>query len=419
MNAEQLREVLERAADPVPRPDLARTALVTATATRRKRTALTATAAAAVLVATVTVGVSLGGGETREGPVAPRPSPTSGSPGLFDATPPPIGLDVIQPRWDPRDVSTLPTRNIGLPSSLTPPTEVEPLAGIDAGLGLVDDRQRLFVVDGSGAWAKLDYPEPPVEQYTDPAVLTVDGSRVVFAGRTALWSHDVRGAAWQPVPYPDEFVALGGYGVQLVPDGPDGLWMSRGGRALTWYVDLADGSVDRRDVALETATWAPERGLVRVGLTSRPDQNRYLTVGTPGADEEIWRTYVLAALTGLAADEASLAAARGVGGWSGNRGPAEQNGLIALRLDDLATRAYLPIPDPNYWYTDAGALSALSWLDGDTVLASVVPQDTGGSETGTRYLFTWDVTTGELRLVADLPARFGLSVSRVGLGQTS
>jgi len=419
MNTEQLGEVLARAAAPVPRPDFARTALEQATAVRRKRAAVTATVAAAAMVVAVTVGVSLGGGTTTDGPVAPPSSITSGVPGFFDATPPPIDESVVQPRWDPREVGSLPTVDIGLPASLAPPADAEPLVAMEAAVALVDDQERLFVVDASGTWASLSYPEPPVAQYMDPAVLTLDGSRVLYAGRTALWSRDVRGGEWESLAYPDRFTELAGYGVQLVPDGPDSLWMGRGMRDRTWYVDLAAGSIVERDVALETATWAAGRGLVRIGLTARPDQNRYLTVGTPGVDEQVWRTYGLGALTGLAADGESLAASRGVGGWSGNRGPTEQNGLIALRLSDLSARAYLPFPDPNYWYTDAGTMAALSWLDPDTVLVSVLPQDSGGYVTGTRYLFTWSVETGDLRLVAEFPAGFGLSVAREGRGQTS
>lgn len=415
MNTEQLGEVLVRATAPVPRPDLASAALSRAAVVRRRRSALGATTAVAAVVVAIAVGVSLGGAAP-DGPITPPPSPPSREQTTTDGpTPPAIEESVVQTRWDPRGVISLPTVDVGLPSSLAPPAETEPLVGMARALALIDDRQRLFVVDASGTWQSLDYPEKPIADYSDPAVLTVDGSRVVFAGRTSVWSREVRGGAWQSVTYPDEFVALAGYGVQLVPDAPDGLWMSRGRRGRTWYADLAAGSMVERDVALGTATTAGDRGMVRLGVV-RSAPVRFMAIGTPGADEQTWRTDDLQALTAPAADSNSVAAVRGVGGWSGTRGPTEQNGLIALRLDDLATRAYLPVPDPNYWYTDAGQLAALSWLDPDTVLGSVVPQDTGGVDTGTRYLFTWDVVTGELRLAAALPARWGLSLAREGLG---
>lgn len=326
-----------------------------------------------------------------------------------DAIPPAIGEGVVQPRWDPREVTQLPSVDIGLPASLEPPTTTEPLTGMEAALALVDDQQRLFVVDASETWASLDYPEEPLDRYGSPAVLTVDGSRIVFSGRAALWSRELAGDEWRRIDYPAGMTLEADWGgAQLLPDDADGLWLGDPRTRRTWYVDLSDGSLTERDVDLDIATWAGERGLVRLGVSAG---QRYLAVGTPEGDETVWDTDSLHSLTGPAADEESLAAVRGVGGWSGSRGPTEQNGLIALRLDDLATRAYLPITDPTYWYTDASAMSVLAWLDDHTVLASVVPQDTGGSETGTRYLFTWDVGTAELRRVSELPAALDLSLA--------
>lgn len=320
----------------------------------------------------------------------------------------------MQPRWDPRGVASLPVVDVGLPASLQPPSDVSGLTGIDRALALVDDGQRLSAVDGSGRWLSLPYPEVSLDRYGDAAVLTVDGSRIVFTGRTALWWRFVDRGGWQRLAYPEDFTTQPDWGGgQMVSDRADGLWLGDPRQPRTWYVDLTSGTVEEQAGALDTATWAGDRGLVRIGIGQAPI--RHLSIGTPGEDEERWRVDDLYSLTHPASDGRSLAAARGVGGWSGSRGPTEQNGLIALSLSDLSTRAYLPFPDPSYWYTDAGAIQPLHWLDTDTVVVSVIPQDTGG-ETGIRYLFTWDVETGELRLASELPARLGLSVSREWVG---
>ncbi|WP_210429033.1 hypothetical protein [Nocardioides eburneiflavus] len=67
---------------------------------------------------------------------------------------------------------------------------------------------------------------------------------------------------------------------------------------------------------------------------------------------------------------------------------------VALRLDDLSTRAYLPVTDPGYAIADGGLMVAEGWLDDDTVLASVGPA--GGVRGGERVLFTWEVGSGAL-----------------------
>lgn len=414
MNTDHLQEVLGRAAAPVPRPDLAESALERAAAVRRRRTAVVSVAAAVTLAASVAVGASLSGGPRPDGPVAPRPSLTDPEP-TAGPTPPAVEESLVQPRWDPRDVVSLPSVDIGLPASLAPPAGAAPLTGMERALALVDDRQRLFLVDDTGRWARLDLPEPALDRFGTSAVVTVDGSRVVFTGRTALWTHAVSGGDWQRLNYPSGFTREADWGgAQVVPTGADTLWLGDPRRARAWYVDLATGAMEGHTVDLGTATWSDERGLIRILWSA---SRRFLAVGNPGADDEsVWQSDSFHALTWPAADSRSLAAVRGVGGWSGSRDPTEQNGVIALRLDDLATRAYLPIRDPHYLYTDAGALATLSWLGPDTVLASVVPEGSGGFETGTRYLFTWNVATGELRRVAELPSRMGLSVAREGLG---
>jgi hypothetical protein len=79
--------------------------------------------------------------------------------------------------------------------------------------------------------------------------------------------------------------------------------------------------------------------------------------------------------------------------------------LLALELDGLTTRAFLPVKDRNHWYSDGAGLTAIGWLDDDTVLAEVQPR----SDAATTWVVTWNVDSGDLRRVASYPADVNLT----------
>lgn len=418
MSESELRDLLERATDRIDVPDLAGAALAgTAVAHRRRRTYAVGVAAASVLVV-VLAGLTLGDGGRQDPSPAPSPTlptstPSTSSDSELDAllalpTPPPVDPAVIQPLWDPEEVTDLPGADIGLPSDLTPPVGAPELTSMPAAVAVVDDGQELFAVDPEGAWSRLAYPEEPLPtEFSSPAsALSRDGTRIVFTGRTSLWSRDVRGGEWRQLPYPDGFEEMAGWQVHLDPQVAELLWLGRKSRS--WYVDLDTGTFEEHSFSLDNTAWGGGDIRVRIQVTGKPYDMRVISWGIPGGAERSWRTDSLHSLTGPAADTESVAAVRGVGSYSEPREPFERNGLIALNLDDLSTRAYLPIVDPNYSYTDGGAMAARGWLTADTVLAEVV---LGGAETGIRHLFVWDVETGDLSRTSQLPADLGVALA--------
>jgi hypothetical protein len=171
-----------------------------------------------------------------------------------------------------------------------------------------------------------------------------------------------------------------------------------------WQIDVQTGKADRIVLPDYVYDVAFSPGTVPVGLASATRAPFFVRglVEMPSGTRDVRLTQAgsLQSLTGLAADEDSLAATRGVS-ISPTDAPDDtwRNGMIALDRYDWSTRAYLPIRDPGWTDTDGGALRSLTWLDADTVLASVVPPGAGE-----RTLFTWNVGTGELRRVASLPA---------------
>lgn len=339
---------------------------------------------------------------------APTATPVTEPPATL-RVPPALAATDVQPMWDPRDVGDLPTVEVpGLPASLDPPASAGPPRGWARTAALVEDGRDLWLVDRHGDWARLRAPERPVDTWGGSSGLTVDGSRVLYTGRSGLWVHRLGEEGWQRLAYPPDFTRAPDWGpATTASDAPDATWLADRRGPRTWYVDVDQGTFTRYDEALEVAASAPGGPLVRIQWDRG---RRYLSVGDLGEEQVMWDGATLESLTGPATDGASLAAVRGVGGWSGARGRTERNGLIALRLDDLAVRAYLPVPDPHSWYTDAQQLRAHAWLDGDTVLASVLPQDAGGTG-GRRYLFTWGVETRELHLVSSLRGDLRLSVA--------
>ncbi len=418
MRESELRDLLERATDRIDAGDLAEAALAGTTAAHRRRRVYAAGVAAASVLVVVLAGLTLGGGGDQDPSPAPSPTPPTSSPSSstdaeLDAllalpTPPSVDPAVIQPMWDPEAVADLPGVDIGLPADLTPPDSPPALTSIPAALAVVDDEQQLFVLDAAGAWSRLAYPEQalPAEFASPASALSRDGTRIVFTGRSTLWSRDVRGGDWREVSYPDGFLALEGWQVHLEPQVAEMLRLGRKSRS--WAIDLDTGTVEELGVDLGNTAWGGGDVTVRIQFTGKPYDMRVISWGIPGGPERSWRTNALHSLTGPAADQQSLAAVRGVGSYGEPREPFERNGLIALDLDDLSTRAYLPIVDPNYSYTDGGAMAVRGWLDADTVLVEVL---LGGAETGIRHLFVWNVETGDLSRASQLPADLDVALA--------
>jgi hypothetical protein len=225
----------------------------------------------------------------------------------------------------------------------------------------------------------------------------------------------VRSSAWRELDYPDGFLQLdvpAGRRMipQVVPMVAEHLWMARD---TWWFVDLDTGRFEVGPGPQGSVVWGG--GVFVDSGTANGYQMRLLSWGPLGDPTRSFRSDSLQSLTGLAASADSLAAVRGVGVYGDPRSATERNGLIALRLEDLSTRAYLPVTDPGYAMTDGGLMVAEGWLDDDTVLASVGPSGSVSGD-GVRVVFTWDVETGALARVSTVSdARaYDLAVGALG-----
>lgn len=425
----ELHRAFVEATDHIGSPDLAGRALASAHRRRVRRTAVGALAAV----------VLLGGGVAwavqervpRAGVVdTPAPSPTPDGAKIDPSdlpSVPAIDLAVVQPLWDPAEAGGLPWIDMGIPESLQPPTETydppiesPPLVSIRAARAVVARDDRFYVLDTDGArgWYSLERPDESMGAANDDLALSRDGTIVSFAGMDGLWSRDVRSSRWRRVDYPDGFRAGSEYGVSIEAQVAEMAYLSDS--RSRWQIDVQTGRADEIRVPSYVYDVEHAPGGVVLGLAS-PNRGPYFVralvemIGG-GASTTVTQANALQSLTSLTADEDSLAATRGVSTSPGDA-PDDtwRNGLIALERDDWSTRAYLPIRDPHWAYTDAGLLAAIAWLDADTVLARVVSPD-GGYDTGELTLFTWNVESGELRRVTTLPAaqRFDVALDLLG-----
>ena len=411
----ELHQAFRDATEHLDPPDLAQQAWREAGRRRARRTTVGA------LVAVVLLGGGVAWTVQDRVPRAdvvdtPTPTPDGAKNDPSDLpTVPPIDLAVVQPLWDPAEAGDLPWTDLGLPESLQPPIETyDPpiespaLTSIRAARAVVarDDRFYVLNTDGARGWYSLERPDEPMGPHNDDLALSEDGTIVSFAGKDGLWSRDVRSTRWRRADYPEGFLLGSEYGVGIEAQVGEMayLWDAES----RWQVDVQTGRADKVVVPdyVYDVELAPGGALVGLGSGVRgPYDGRTLVemIGG-GADPVVTRADALQSLTGLAADEDSLAATRGVS-TSPEEAPDDtwRNGLIALNRDDWSTRAYLPVRDPRWAYTDAGLLSSIAWLDADTVVAQVASTD-DGYDAGELTLFTWNVESGELRRVTTLPA---------------
>ena len=373
------------------------------------------TAAGVLMLAVLSAGAAACTGERSPAEVR-RPTDLSSSPtaagGTDDAldlpTPPPVPESVVQPRWDPRAARDLPAADVGLPESLDPPPDAAELTSVPGVVALVEGRQELDLVDVDGRWWRLPLPEQPLPvPFYAPATtsLTRDGTHVVFLGRTAMWSRDVRAAEWRALDYPDGFLRPGvpprrGKVPQVVATAGGHVWLGRGA---WWSVDLDAATVERSDSPSGDSPsgqvrWGGDDVYVQLAVEPAYDLT-LLSWGDWGAPVHTFRTDGLSTLSNIAADAASVVAVRGACtvGVAAPEGPSRR-ALVALDLDDLSARGYLPVRDPFGDYTCGSQLLPVGWIDPQTVLvtAAVTP----GSDADGRTFVTWDVESGELRRVA-------------------
>ena len=377
MNETDLQTVLARATDRIEAPGLGAGAFSAARRRRSRRRRGLAAGGAAALAVVVTIVVSTGLASGPRTEPLPRETPGPGPTPDIELEVPEVPESAVQELWDPRRVTELPPgEDLPLPSSLDPIiTALSPLDGQMRGIAVVSTGPYLFVLDRQGDWHTVGAPAARLPDGS--TALSADGTRVAFTARGGLWWRDLDGdGGWQRTPYPDGFAIKEERRPPLEIDADGRILIGYGVDRPAWSIDPVTGESAPLTFALDRAEPAPEGSVLLWPVT----------------------------------DRTSVAAVREVRGWDGEREGADWPGLIAMRGEDLTTRAYLPIRDDNAYYTENGGLRPLAWVDGDTVLAWVAPRSgTGVSKTA--HLFTWNVETGELGHVSSLPATYEVDVA--------
>lgn len=389
----ELHQVLARAAEPVPLPDLARGALAEADRVRVRRRGIAAAGVAAAVVGAVVVSSTIGG-RTAGGPV-PAPRPDDGPAPTVEGEAVPDS--VVQDFWDVGGVGSLPLRDSALPEVIEPPRSAPGLAENPmpaAVLSMWGEGDITYLRSPDGEWRSVPHPGPEPSM----AELSDDGGRLALPGADGLEVWDVAGGtsttlAWPAdatLPVADLVVAL-----RWAPDSEHVLVI---GPRRSWLMGL-DGSVEERPYPsnrYSSDLYFAEDGRV-VELAA--------VLGGAGRELVEWegseRVSTLDA-TGLSSlDRAAVrgdlvAAVRGVGGYYTPREAADWDGLIAFGRRDATARAYLPIRDDNAAYSDNGRLTVRGWLDDETVLAWVLPEAGDRTDGDHWWLVAWHYPSGEL-----------------------
>ncbi|WP_162799476.1 hypothetical protein [Nocardioides sp. 616] len=396
--AEGLSEVLHRATDRIESPGMARAALIGARQARRRRGAV-AVAAVAASVLAVLGGIRLIGGGTigtAPAPAAPTPtaSPTpTGAP--TPSAPEPPDEPVVHPTWDPFTIVDAPLRETVLPVRLVPPEEAPaieddpmpaavvawPAAGRDVMLLGEDGRWRSVPGTAEALSGTLNDVVRPV--------LPHGGQKVAMSTDAGILVVEVATGARRTIPWPDELAEW--------DTAPELRWAPLGNAAglavlhwdATWLVEL-DG----------TARRAPYSRPYGTGLAFDP-------VGP--VVEKRWEELDLRVWDG-APHVASITSSVPFGYWGerliferglvamtgGGNGLPGDGGPMVVEAATGAVVGYAPIRDRSSVYTDNGYLTALGFLDEETVLLLVGPMDFRTMDLGEeqRHLVAWDFRAG-------------------------
>jgi hypothetical protein len=385
-----LQQVLREATEHVASPDLASRALAGAHRRRVRRTAAGALVAVVLLggAATWVVQDRVPHADVVDTPV---PTPTSTpSPSTDDRDP------ATQAVWDPFTLADAPRRATVLPDELSPPADPPDLAGSSLPDLVVawPSGGNLRVLGSNGEWRKVedtatlvdgsmrDRLAPAISPQGDRvAMSTNDGILVVSAdgGREIIdWPEGLAGP-WDVPPdliwRPDDegfvvrhwerpwYVAMDGTGTP-VPAGEN---------PYSVMVDPDDGTVrDRTRAYGELRTWNSWDDLSSVSLG--------------GYGERFVTRFGRVAYTGN----------------PGPYGMADRSGPIVVDPGSGEILGYAPIEDPDSVYSDNGHLTALGFLDEDTVLLLVGPMDFRTMElgSGSWHLVAWDFVAGDFEVLS-------------------
>jgi hypothetical protein len=389
-----LGEALHRATDSVAAPGLAPGALVAARRRRARNRGIVAAAAAAAAVIAVSQLPGGTGTEQPVGPLTPTPTPSttpSADPTLPLGTNPPVDPAAIKPRWDPFSVPAAPLRPSVLPERLDPPDAPTAIADdpMDAAVIAWPEKDLdLRLLGSDGRWRSVpgtaDAVQGRLYEVVSPA-LSPDGRQVAMSTNDGILVVDVTRGRSRTIPWPSGPLA------EPSDTAPALRWLpgDQGFVVLHWegaWLVALDGAGRKAPYgAAPAAQVAVDPG---GDVVERRWDERDLRVWRDGAVV----TRVLFPYWGerLVARHGRVALTGSGNGLPGDTGPM----VLDAATGELV--AYAPIRDPDSAYSDNGHLSAVGFLDADTVLLKVGPIRFGEMDVGEEswHLVAWHLDSG-------------------------
>jgi hypothetical protein len=398
MNHDDLHDLLTRATDAIESPGLATGVLPIVRKRRKRRRGALAAAGATAAVAVVLVGVTV----TGEGKPQPAPKPPTTVSTPTPAPDPARGA--VKPRWDPFTIVDAPLRDSVLPQHLEPPASaptVTDQAMEAAVLAWPLEGRDLLLLGTDGEWRSAPGTADAVAEALSGglpalspdghqvAMSTISGIRVVDATNTGT----LRSGLQRTIPWPAQISENWDIppGLLWLPDGQG--WIVQHWQG-TWVVE-PDGEAYRPPFG---GTYQNMSGLA-VDDDNTLVERRWYEHDFDKRDLRVWRDGEVESRVefhywgdnDLATQDGLLAMVGGADYLPGDGGPMVFDAATGQLL------AYLPITDPNAYYTDGGYLGALGFLDPDTVLLHVTPVDIHSSDNRntTSHLAAWHLDSGD------------------------
>ncbi len=399
-----LREVLDRATDGIEPVGLAGPALARAAERRaRQRSAAGVVAGVAAVVAVIGGAQLWGGGDDDRPPEPAAPTTTTTTTG------PAPGSDAVGPLWDPLTVPDAPLASSVLPEVLDPPEQPPKITDAPMPAAVVawpEEGFDLRLLGTDGQWRCVPGTADlagAASGAVNPPALSADGTRVAVAGDDGILVVDVATGEQRTVPWPDP----------LAPPWdtvPDLAWIGDGFLVRTWprtwFVAL-DGSAEPAPFGRRYV------GAVAVD----PDSDLVVEKRYDHQDLRVWEDSDVVA--SAPAPYWGERAATRFGRLAFTGGSTVQGGPIVLDVATGDLVAHRPVRDPQATYSDNGHLTALGFVDPDTVLYVVGPAEHVDRRlvVDSWHLVAWDLETGEFeRLTTGRDAMRWIVVAPDALG---
>lgn len=408
MNEAQLHEALDRASSHLKAPELAQLALAARSRRIRRRRALVG----AMVVLAVAVPSVLLDRDDRSANTMDRPQPTPTSTSTLDY----VGDHRTQPVWDPFDLPSAPRRESVLPTTLAAPESApsifdNPLP--DIVIAWPEEGADLRLLGSNGDWRSVpgtgtaiigslyDGVRPTISPTGDRVAMSTDAGILVVSAsgdeQTIAWPPELEGpfdtlprVVWRPGD--DGFVVFHWKRPWLIGfDGAAEPAPFPGQYGVGVMVDPDDGTVRQR-------RWQ------RYDLVEWKDGQAENVVSLGGYGERFVTRFGLVAYTG---------------GPPGQQQTAFRSGPVVVDAASGEIVAYAPIKDPSSVYSDNAHLTAMGFLDPDTVLLLLTPMNyrTMQPEDAVTHLVAWHWRTGDFeRLASGGPGMRAIEVAPDLLG---